>query len=109
MKSKMMAKTMTQMSRLTMLHSEVGERVRDRIALVDRVLEVLEDRLLADEHARIGGAVAIRTAGTVAEERRNGLAVDGVAFLLELPQGAHIFDELAVLVLAQLRDRLVQL
>src|SRR4051812_1625459 len=95
---------MTQMSRLTMLHCKVSEGIRDRVALVDRVLEILENRLLSDENASVAGALAERPTGSLgAEKLRNGLAVDRVRFLLHLAELARALDNLLVLILAELR------
>src|SRR4029079_17989005 len=110
MKSKMIAVTMTQTRRLTMLHGQVGQDVGDRITLIDRVLEILENRLFPDEDARIGGTFAEGAPrGLRPEERRHGLAVDRVGLLLHLAQLARDGDDLGVLMLAKLRRRLVDL
>src|SRR3954469_18670900 len=101
----MIAVTMTAMRRLTILHSEVGERVRDLIALVDRVLEVLEDRLLADEDPRVDAGVG--AAGL--EELRHRLAIHHVGFLLDLPQLARSLEDQGVLVPAEIRHSVADL
>src|ERR1043165_4151042 len=51
MKSKTMAETMTTMRRLTILDREVCESVRHVLTAVDRLLQVIENLLLAKEHA----------------------------------------------------------
>src|SRR4051794_37194898 len=91
----MIAATMTQTSRLTILDGQVGEDVGDRVALVDGVLEILEDRLLANELLRVDGAVL--------EERRDRLAVDGVGVLLDFAELARAADDVGVLVATKLR------
>src|SRR3954462_2041176 len=95
----MIAATMTQTSRLTILDGQVGEDVGDRVALVDGVLEILEDGLLANQLLRVDRAVL--------EERRDRLAVDGVGVLLDLAELARAADDVRVLVTPQFRHDLV--
>src|SRR6185436_20708106 len=96
MKSKTIAATMTTMSRLTMFDREVGQGVRHVLAAVDRLLEIVEDLFLAQEHARIDLLVA--------EQAADRLAIDDVGFLLELAQPPTRGGQLGIGVLAQARQ-----
>src|SRR5690606_5826867 len=87
---------MTAMSRLTMFYREVGERAGDVLAAIDRALEIVEQRLLADELARLDAGVV--------EEARGLLPEDHVAVLFEAPHLPRHVDELLVAVLAQGRQ-----
>src|SRR6185436_2162567 len=100
MKSKTMAETMTTMRRLTILDREVCKSVRHVLAAVDRLLQVVENLLLAKEHAPVDLVVG--------EQAAHRLAIDDVGLLLELAQRATRVDELRVRVLAKVRQRVPQ-
>src|SRR5689334_18609843 len=91
-----MAATTTATRRLTMFYGDVRQRLGDVVALVDGVLEVLEDLLLAEEHLRVDAGVV--------EKHAHGAPEDGVAFLLELADAAAVLDELLVGVRPEVRE-----
>src|SRR5689334_15950410 len=100
MKSKTMAETMTTMRRLTILDREVCESVRHVLTAVDRLLQVVEDLLLAKEPAPVDLVVG--------EQAAHGLTIDDVGLLFELAQRATRLDEIRVRVLAKVRQRVPQ-
>src|ERR1044071_5872491 len=100
MKSKTMAETMTTTRRLTILDREVCKSVRHVLTAVDCLLQVIENLLLAKEHAPVDSVVG--------EQAAHRLAIDDVGLLFELAQHATRVDELRIRVLAKVRQRVLQ-
>src|SRR4051812_43884879 len=89
---------MTTTSRLSMLDRDVDQRLGDLLAAVERLLEVLEDLLLAQDGLGVDRGIVEQLAEGVAEEL--------VALPLELVHLLAEVDHLVVAVAAQLADRL---
>src|ERR1044071_679163 len=100
MKSNTMAETMTAMRRLTILDREVCKSVRHVLTAVDRLLQVVENLLLAKQRAPVDSVVG--------EQPAHRLAIDDVGLLFELAQHATRVDELRVRVLAKVWQRVLQ-
>src|ERR1043165_5620745 len=85
---------------LTILDREVCKSVRHVLTAVDRLLQVVEDLLLAKQRAPFDLLVGEQTA--------HRLAIDDVGLLFELAQRATRVDELRVRVLSKVRQRVPQ-